>query len=109
MSKTTDVCIAKTEVLQYSNIMQAKPDHNWIDLLSPQLFWDVDRNQIDPEKHVKWLLERILERGKWEDWVVIRDNINLEKLIQEFRNLRITPKTHNFLERYIYAAHSASR
>lgn len=28
------------------------------------LFWDVDPNTIDPEKHAKYVIERVLEFGR---------------------------------------------
>lgn len=48
------------------------------------LFWDVDPKTIDPQKHAKYIIERILEFGKDEDvrWMfhyypreVIRDRV----------------------------------
>jgi hypothetical protein len=87
------------------------PDRNdnWIDLLSSGLFWDVDRGQVDSGKHIKWLAERILERGTWEDWVLLRNNIGAELLTTISMKLRLTPKTRNFLERYLHASDSVSR
>jgi len=82
---------------------------NWITSLSPELFWDVDQKNIDPEKHTRWLLERVLERGRWEDWIIIRDNIDNSRMMQEIDYLKITPKTRNFLYRYLHAPHSISK
>jgi hypothetical protein len=36
--------------------------------LSSHLFWDVDRESIDPEVHAGWLVKRVLEYGRWSDW-----------------------------------------
>lgn len=35
------------------------------------LFWDVDPKTIDPEKHARYIIERILEFGKDEEvsWI----------------------------------------
>lgn len=37
----------------------------------PELFWDVDPKTIDPEKHAKYIIERILDFGKDKEmkWV----------------------------------------
>jgi bacterioferritin (cytochrome b1) len=29
----------------------------------PELFWDVDPNAIDPQKHSQYIIERVLELG----------------------------------------------
>lgn len=29
----------------------------------PELFWDVDTKTIDPQKHAKYIIERVLEFG----------------------------------------------
>jgi len=36
------------------------------------LFWDIDRNEIDPQVHGSFVVERILEKGDMEDiaWAV---------------------------------------
>jgi hypothetical protein len=36
--------------------------------LPPHLFWDIDPNDIDLEKHAAWLARRVLEYGDWPDW-----------------------------------------
>ena len=38
----------------------------------PSLFWDVDPEIIDPKKHARYIIERILEFGKDDElrWLV---------------------------------------
>ncbi|RFZ85625.1 hypothetical protein DYU05_08525 [Mucilaginibacter terrenus] len=36
--------------------------------LSKQAFWDVDMNNIDYEKHAVHIVEKVIERGKTEDF-----------------------------------------
>jgi hypothetical protein len=43
----------------YNYIMKS-----WINNLSPELFWDVSRKEVDPERNERWLIERVLQRGK---------------------------------------------
>jgi hypothetical protein len=38
-------------------------------VLSKQAFWDVDMNSIDYEKHARYIVEKVVERGKWDDFV----------------------------------------
>ena len=35
--------------------------------LSKTLFWDVDQESVDWDRHRVWILERVLTRGRWED------------------------------------------
>ncbi len=43
-----------------------------IEDLTPSLFWDVNRLTLDPEKHKRYIIERVLTRGKLEDWFLIK-------------------------------------
>ena len=59
----------------------------------PELFWDVDPKTIDPEKHAKYIIERILDYGydnevKWM-WnyypkELISDTIKVSRVIFPF-------------------------
>lgn len=77
---------------------------SWCDQLSPILFWDVDRTTIDTVKHARWLMERILEKGQWEDWILLRDNMGRETLGEHLDELHVDPKARNFIERYLCRA-----
>lgn len=35
---------------------------------SSNLFWDIDPNNIDMEKHASFIVHRVLEYGTIEDW-----------------------------------------
>jgi hypothetical protein len=68
-----------------------------MDALSCHLFWDVNRDEIDPEKHASWLAHRVLEYGRWADWqilVSLYGKPRLAELATEFRSL--SPKTLAF-------------
>lgn len=75
---------------------------SWCDQLSPILFWDVDRKTVDPGTHARWLIERVLEKGQWEDWLLLRDNMGRDAIAKEEARLHIDPKARNFLERYLW-------
>jgi hypothetical protein len=64
---------------------------------SPSLFWDVEQCEVDPVRHRKWLLERVLERGKWEDWLLLSRVLGKRELEYWAPRLRITDKSLNFL------------
>ncbi|MDA3938566.1 MAG: hypothetical protein PF693_04555 [Spirochaetia bacterium] len=73
---------------------------SWINNLSPELFWDVSRKEVDPERNERWLIERVLQRGKWEDWLLIRSHYNKTRLLDLSPKLKLDPKSANFLRLY---------
>ena len=72
----------------------------WVNHLSPSLFWDVSQEKVDPERHGRWLLERVLMRGRWEDWLLIRENFKRDRIRDLSPHLRLDPKAENFLKLY---------
>ncbi|MGL2962635.1 DUF6922 domain-containing protein [Flavobacterium sp. RSB2_4_14] len=57
---------------------------------SKHLFWDVDLNDFDFEKHAGFFAQRVIEYGKLEDWNLLKKLYGLEKikkLALEFRTL----------------------
>ena len=72
----------------------------WINALSAELFWDVARESVDPERHERWLIERVLHRGSWEDWLLIRSHYSKSKLFDLSPKLKLEPKTAHFLKLY---------
>ncbi len=36
--------------------------------LSGHLFWDTPVENVDVERHRRWLVNRVLEKGTWQDW-----------------------------------------
>jgi hypothetical protein len=74
---------------------------SWVDQLSPVLFWDVNRNTIDAVRHARWLIERVLEKGQWEDWILLWDNLGKETISSLSEGLCLDPKARNFLEHWL--------
>jgi len=75
--------------------------NSWTDCLSPLLFWDVDQKNIDAVKHARWILERVLERGQWEDWLLLRDNMGKDTIALLSGELHVDYKAQNFLEHWL--------
>jgi hypothetical protein len=69
--------------------------------LSDHLFWDVDKSKVDAEKNARWILERVLERGFWEDWIAVRDYYGKERMKKHYPALRLDAKSANFLKLYL--------
>ena len=73
---------------------------SWVKNLSPELFWDVRQEEIDPDRHEKWLLERVLQRGRWEDWLLVKTQYKKSRLIDLSPQLKLDAKAENFLKLY---------
>jgi hypothetical protein len=73
---------------------------DYIGKLSQQLFWDVDQRTVDIKKNERWLVERVLQRGSWEDWMTIREAYGKRELQNLSPTLRLDPKSANFLKLY---------
>jgi len=56
--------------------------------ISETLFWDVDKNTIDYNKHAPYIVERVLTMGTLEDFFAIRDYYGKTKLKRIIKNLR---------------------
>ncbi|WP_259070711.1 DUF6922 domain-containing protein [Mucilaginibacter sp. X4EP1] len=48
--------------------------------LSKQAFWDVDMSKIDYEKNARYIVEKVIERGKAEDFNNILSFYGFEKV-----------------------------
>lgn len=53
----------------------------FIKSLSPYLFWDTDRETVDPEKHRPYIVQRVVERGSFSDWKLLRDHYGLDGVV----------------------------
>ena len=48
--------------------------------LRRQLFWDVDYTAIQWQKNYRFVIERVLERGTFDEWQEIKRYYGLEKI-----------------------------
>ncbi|GAB1415771.1 hypothetical protein MASR2M117_11770 [Paludibacter sp.] len=56
---------------------------------SKNLFWDADIQELDVEKHAAFIIGRVLDYGRWEDWLYIRDKLyGIERIKEIALNLR---------------------
>lgn len=63
----------------------------------PALFWDVDPKTIDPKKHAKYIIERVLDFGNdkevkavWQEYprLFIKNLLNTSRILRpETKNL----------------------
>lgn len=61
--------------------------------LSPYLFWDVDLETVDPEKHRGFIVQRVVERGTINDWRSLRNQYGLEGIVMAAQGLRTLEPT----------------
>lgn len=66
--------------------------------LSNHIFWDVNINSIDYQKHARLVIERVVTFGNLEDWHKIKSFYGLAKIKKEALQIRILDsKTLNML------------
>ncbi len=56
--------------------------------LSNILFWDVDKNDIDFDKHSTFIIQRVLEYGEFCDWKAILSYYGLNRIVSECKKMR---------------------
>jgi len=56
--------------------------------LSPHLFWDVDKDNIDLEKNKKFIIHRVLEYGLLRDWQFIYSHYGIEDISNTVINIK---------------------
>ena len=71
---------------------------SYISQLSPVLFWDIDREQMDVERHSAGLIQRVLERGNLQDWRLTRDFYGMDRIVADCKRLRtLDPMALSFI------------
>ena len=69
--------------------------------LSKTLFWDVTPDSVDWIRHRDWLMQRVLERGTWEDWLLVSAELSVSELKEMEPRLRLAARERNFLMNWI--------
>ena len=65
------------------------------------LFWDIDPDTLDIDKHSRFIIERVLKKGSLDDWLYLKRIYSLDKIEKESLNLRsLDRKTLHFLSNY---------
>lgn len=55
---------------------------------SPHLFWDVDTDRFDLDKHRVQMIQKVLEFGRINDWNLLKKYYGLETIKDVSLNLR---------------------
>ena len=73
-------------------------DNKIINQFSSHLFWDVQKDQLDPNKNCPYIIKRVLEYALFQDWLLLRDYYGIKKIkntVIEFSELE--PKALNVI------------
>ena len=54
--------------------------------LSPHLFWDIDKNKLDSEKHKALIIERVMNRGNLRDLNILLQSYGIDAIKREIVN-----------------------
>lgn len=69
--------------------------------LSPHLFWDVNKENLDWEKNIRMIVERVIERGTYKNLLLIENIYGREKLVNVVKQISyMNPKDIMFVHIY---------
>jgi len=75
----------------------AEQSAGWIKW-SQHLFWDIDLATLDMEKHAAYIVERVLDNGRMDDWLFIKQYYGMERLKEIAQDIRsMSPKALSFI------------
>ena len=63
-----------------------------MNMFSKNLFWDVDETELDVHKNRRFIIERVLTRGRMSDWWVLIQLYSYEIIKQEVVQIRYLDK-----------------
>ncbi len=52
------------------------------------LFWDIDPQTLDVERHINYIVGRVLEAGTIEDWNLLCRHLSLQGVVRIAQTLR---------------------
>lgn len=65
---------------------------------SEHLFWDVSRKDVDLEANAPFLVQRVLEYGLLEDWLLLRSFYGIPRIVAIAKRLRtLEPRALAFI------------
>jgi hypothetical protein len=75
-----------------------KNNSGFISQFSPHLFWDVNPENLEPDRSRSYIIKRVLEYGLWEDWLLLVKLYGLETITNETKGYReLDPKSLAFI------------
>lgn len=55
---------------------------------SKNLFWDADVTTMSMDESSRYIIQRVLEHGKMDDWRLINHYYGLDKIVEECKQMR---------------------
>jgi hypothetical protein len=72
-------------------------------LFSPNLFWDIDEKTLFASKNKRFIIERVLSKGRLSDWDALNRLYGVRTLKKEIVEIRYLDKvTLNFCSTYFH-------
>lgn len=65
---------------------------NVTNLFSTNLFWDTNETTLDLKQHKRFIIGRVLMRGRLKDWVALNQHYSLQVIKKEALNMRYLDK-----------------
>lgn len=71
---------------------------NFVASLNPALFWDVLISSLNDETNKRFIIQRVLERGNRNDWLLTKKRYSLPVIIKEAQSMRqLDPKALSYI------------
>ena len=61
-------------------------------MINKNLFWDIDINDLNLDRHVRFIIERVLTKGDLNDWFELKKTYGLNRIKQEVIQIRFLDK-----------------
>ncbi len=72
-------------------------------MINKNLFWDIDINDLNLDRHVRFIIERVLTKGDLNDWFELKNTYGLNRIKQEVIQIRyLDKKTLNLLSLFFH-------
>ena len=85
----------KRERSETKNNMSQAP---YITDFSQHLFWDVSPADFNADRCPAQVIQRVLERGEWSDWCLVRDYYGLTQIAEVCKKLRtLSPEALSYI------------
>ena len=73
------------------------------EMFSKNLFWEIDETDLNTQKHARFIIERVLSRGRMSDWFVLTKLYSFDKMKEEVVKIRYLDKvTLNFCSTFFH-------
>lgn len=65
---------------------------------SSHLFWDINPKELDVEKHQQFIVQRVLQYGLMNDWILLQQSLGIKEIARIAANIKdLDVKTCSFI------------